>query len=696
MDNLHLLAERYGIETHYQDTFGKIREAHPDILVPVLKALGCEAPVPLPPIVDPINVLWEGREGKMPRISLHLPLHHAESWIKVFLRLENGEIQSSSLSLKEIPALHSWESGDIAHVRKEIPLPPMPWGYHHLRCEIQGHERGQDLESLLISSPATAFRKGLSQTQEREWGGFLPLYAIDSEKNWGSGNYSDLERLLEWTQSMEGNLVSTLPLLPTFLDHPFDPSPYAPVSRLFWNEFYIDIEKIPELPSSPEALEILRSPEVQALIDSFHQLPLVDYRRLHALQRQILTKIARAFWSRPSARFGSFQGFLQKNQDVTDYSEFRAAGERQGLPWSFWETRLKERKIRPGDYKEETKRYYQYAQWIAHEQMDSVARRFRETGGILGLDYPLGVHPHGYDAWRERDLFVEGANAGAPPDSFFHKGQNWGFHPPHPQKMRAQKYRYFIRSLRHQMASAGILRMDHIMSLHRLFWIPEGAEPGQGVYVRYPADELYAILVLESQRNKVEIVGEDLGTVPEEVRIKMKKHGIYSTYVAQYEMGTSKNRPDATMPPPPADSLACLNTHDMPPFAGFWDGLDIERRHGLGLMDESEYERQRLKREALKDSLLHFFQTEPILEKCLDFLGASAARYLLINLEDLWRETEPQNIPGTGAHVWNCSPNWHRKAIHPLEVFSKNADVLRILHRICERRREKSDGRISA
>jgi 4-alpha-glucanotransferase len=326
--------------------------------------------------------------------------------------------------------------------------------------------------------------------------------------------------------------------------------------------------------------------------------------------------------------------------------------------------------LRAGDFAEAARRYQMFVQWLAQEQMDAVLAACRERGVKFHLDLPLGVNPDGYDVWRERDSFARGASVGAPPDAFFTKGQDWGFPPLHPPRVREGGYRYVIDYLRFQMRHTGLLRLDHVMGLHRLWWVPRGASAADGAYVSYNADELYAILSLESHRHQTMLVGENLGTVPPAVNGSMKRHGIRKMFVLQYE-----THPDAkqTLREPPRDCVASLNTHDMPMWAAHWKGLDIADRRKLGLMTSEQARAERKRRAQLRAALVKFLRRKrlltgrpnarTVLHALLTFLGRSRAELVLVNLEDLWLETRPQNTPGT------CTErvNWRRKAKLPIE-----------------------------
>ncbi len=286
---------------------------------------------------------------------------------------------------------------------------------------------------------------------------------------------------------------------------------------------------------------------------------------------------------------------------------------------------------------------------------------------------------------REREAFAVEASGGAPPDAVFTKGQDWGFPPLHPGRIREQGYRYVLAYVRRQLQYAGVLRIDHMPVFHRLFWVPRGLEASQGVYVRYPAEELYALFSLESHRHQAMLVGEDLGTVPPEVPESMARHNVHRMYVVQYVL---QDDPEEVLPVIPAGSIASVNTHDMPPFAAYWQGLDIRQRQELGLLGDQDPNREREHRRAMLDALVNFLREQgrlgeagdvaSVLRACLSHLAASEARIVLVNLEDLWLETQPQNVPSTAGEC----PNWRNKARYALEQFRALPEVIETLRRI--------------
>jgi 4-alpha-glucanotransferase len=542
------------------------------------------------------------------------------------------------------------------------PAETLPPGYHRLVVERSGSQQ----ECLIISAPV----KSIFPCSRKTWGVFAPTYALKSRRSFGAGDLTDLETLLSWTAEAGGQVVSTLPLLAAFLDKPFDPSPYSPASRLFWNEFFADLEKPPEFALSADARRLFaRKP---------HPANLVDYRELMSARRRILEAMCGEFFSPTSGRGADFDAFSRSGSEVLRYAEFRAAGERQERGWRKWPARMRDGRIERRDRDERAVRYHLYAQWVMHQQLQSLKEKAGNLAATLYLDLPLGIHADGFDTWRYPQLFLDGISGGAPPDPVFTTGQNWAFPPLNPQTIRLDHYRYVIASIRNHLKYAQMLRVDHVMGLHHLFCIPEGMEGRHGVYLRYPAEELYAILSLESHRHEAGIVGEDLGLVPPGIRRSMKRHNIRGLYILQVEPRIRAPKPLLRTPPP--GSVASLNTHDMFPFAAFLDGRDIDDRMKLGFLAQPEAASERATRVRVKKRLASFVGSKTgsnrdIFEGCLRFLSGSKAAIVLLNLEDLWLETQPQNIPATTKE----RPNWRRRMRYSIGDLRRSTEMKRIL-----------------
>jgi 4-alpha-glucanotransferase len=700
MSALHQLAALYGVQTAYYDARQRRQQTDPESLLATLRLLG--APVAtyddIPAAlrtrrqalwqrgVEPVVVAWDGQPAWL---TLRLPVSQASGTLACHLQTEAGEVHRWETHPADLPGRRLTAVEGTSYVTKRLCLPgDLPLGYHQLTLETTDRR----LQALLLSAPQWAYTFP-DEATHKEWGVFLPTYALHSERSWGSGDFSDLEALAAWLAELGGGVIATLPLLSAFLDVPFDWSPYAPASRMFWNEFYIDVTRAPGLEECAAARVLLDSAEIRTALADLRGAPLVDYRRQMALKRRVLEALAHWFFSTGGAQHADFQRFVAATPAVEDYARFRAVGEHQQAPWPAWPAPLRDCVLTPTDYDEQAQRYHLYVQWVAQAQLTRFAERSKAAGVKLYLDLPLGVHADSYDVWRERELFVHDASTGAPPDLFFTQGQNWGFPPLHPEAIRQQGYRYVIAYLRHQLRHIGLLRLDHVMGLHRLFWIPHGTEVRHGVYVHYAAEELYAIMSLESHRHQVCIVGENLGIVPAYVNTTMARHHLHRMYVAQYEI-----RPAApvALQPVAAHVVASLNTHDMPPFAAFWQGLDIADQVALGFLSQEDAYHEQQQRQVHTETLPAFLRqqgwltdTDPegVVRAFLAFLSASPAQIVLVNLEDLWLETQPQNVPGT----YNERPNWQRKAHYSLETLRQMPQVLTTLHTVNARRKQRTE-----
>ena len=760
---LYQLARRVGIQTSYTDTAGKMQRANARTLKAILEFWGITARTSRQirdaltefelnhwqRIIEPVIVVWDAITADSRKVSLtprsggvhkhdartncfnsfsvHIPAAWENQFANCTLRLESGETRSFTVRLSDLRTLKHNLISSVSFLAKELLLPtvsftrqasritnqptrdppPLPHGYHHLDIEIGNHTA----TTLLITAPTRSYSDPALQ---KSWGAFLPMYAAHSRHSWGAGNFGDWQKLADWIVSLGGKVVSTLPLLAAFLETPVcEPSPYSPASRLFWNEFYLDIPAIPEFSRCHAAQKLFHSTSFQRQLDSFRRSSLIDYHAEMAARRRVLEKLSRFFFEADSARREQFSRFLRERPQVEDYAQFRAACDQTKFPWQQWPQRMRDGDLQKGDYSEAVKNYHLYVQWLAHEQIIALTKKCRAQGAQFYLDLPLGVHPAGYDLWRERDAFASGASVGAPPDAFFSKGQNWGFAPLHPQRLREQGYRYVRDVLSFQMRHTGMLRLDHVMSLHRLYWIPEGCSAKDGAYVSYPAEEFYAILSLELHRHKTVIVGENLGTVPDEVNDAMNRHGLRRMYVVQF---AQRPNPSAALAKPPPHSVASINTHDMPTFAAHWRGLDIDDRTELGLFTKAEAQKEHSRRAKLNLALVKFLRANQfakerssrgdeaqilrrthrgakelslvtsaatkdthsigrILQACLGWLRASAADLVLINLEDLWEEEKPQNVPGTSTE----RPNWRRKARFSIEEIRACPKLRRML-----------------
>jgi 4-alpha-glucanotransferase len=684
---LRRLAQLHHVQTSYIDVYGRRAQASHESLLAVLKALGAgienssEARPALQERrrdlwrwhLEPVVVAWD---GVMPPVELRLPASQVRGTLEIELALEGGASVTNRVRLEDMQAAARSTIGGDDFVAVRLPVhrldaaANLPLGYHRLTLRCGSRE----LDSLVIAAPRLAYRP----PQSKRWGVFLPLYALRSARSWGVGDFTDLEGLMAWAQGQGAGFVGTLPMLASFLDQPFEPSPYMPVSRCFWNELYMDIGPpvtVGKAGVNEYGAVLAAAAEEASRLNARETVP---YQEAMALKRRVLRELTRRFSLQDPAH-GVVQGFLMARPAIKDYAAFRAALEASGGPWYSWPEPQRSGVIAESDYNRESFEYHALAQAVCDEQVVSLAQRASETGVCLYLDLPVGVHPEGYDAWRHQQQFVEGMSVGAPPDPLAYDGQNWGFRPLNVEATRKSGYEYAREYLGHHMRAAGILRVDHAIGLHRLFWIPEGASGRDGVFVRQPAEETYALLSLESHRNQCVVVGENLGLVPPEVNQGLGRHGIDRMYVQLFEMTGDSGRP---LNPVPRDSMASFSTHDLPTFAAFWSDKDLRARQRMGLLDEDGLHRVCSERAPLKSALAAHLKScglideEPsmaqLFEATTQLAGESDADWLMVNLEDAWQETNSQNVPGTLAET---HPNWRRRARLTLEQIGEARDI---------------------
>ena len=487
-----------------------------------------------------------------------------------------------------------------------------------------------------------------------------------ADGDWGVGTYPDLGRLGEWVSACGVDILGTLPLYPAFLQPPADPSPYLPVSRLAYNEIYVDPTVLPEFAACDEARRRWGSAGERARAASLRSPECVPYEQVARLIRAVLEPMAACVQqgNLPERRAG-LDAFARLHPELEAYARFRACLERGGADQ---------------DPDPATVTYHLYCQWAAEEQL-----RAAVCAAPQYADFPVGSHPRGFDpAWSPLS-FVPGVHGGSPPDHFFPAGQDWGFRPLHPQRIREDGYRFLSAALARAFRHAACVRIDHVMGLQRLFMIPEGASGG--AYVDYAAEELHALVALEAHRAGTVVVGEDLGTVPDGVRLRMERDRMLRTWVFQFESSE-----DTPLPDPPASSLAALGTHDLPRFAAYLWGEDVAERDQRGVLTPDEAAMERAARTAWRRRLLRALGvsedgdvaaiTAAALEGCLGHLARSDAAITLVDLEDLWGERAQENVPGTGPDA----ANWRRRSARTLEQLRADDRLAAVLEELARER----------
>ena len=673
---LRELARVHGVQTSYTSAARRRVAAGDATLRGVLEALGVDASTPSqvehelrrPPArtLDPVLVAWDGRLA-----DATLAVGGAVGR-RATVRIEPTDADGPTL---EARAMVDGGSLRLADAFRE----PLAVGYHRLEARIGR----RDAMATVIAAPAHAPRLA-----DPAWGVFAPLHAIRTREDWGVGSFTDLERLQSWLRERGGGVLATLPMLAAFLDEPFEPSPYSPASRLFWNELHVDVMNAPGIGEAPEARRVLDDVGFRRELDELRAGDLLDHRRAMALKRRVLEPLAEAALREPSP---AFWRWLDAREGAADYARFRAEVDRTRTWWGAWDEPARAGTLVGDPLDDARGRYHLFVQWAADLQIDRIAGAKRTGGDGLYLDLPLGVNGASYDVWRHREAFATGASAGAPPDMFFTAGQDWGFPPMHPERIRDTGYAYPIACVRQLLRSASVLRVDHVMGLHRLYWIPAMTPPTEGAYVAYHPDEWYAIVNLEATRAGAIVVGEDLGTVPRAVRRSMSHHDVHRSYVVQYE---AQPGDDPFLPDPPDRSLASINTHDMVPWAAWANGDDIALSVELGMTEPADARAARAERRTALGELRAFLKRrgfrpgrgdQGLLDATLAFLASSDAAVVVVTLEDLWSERRPQNVPGTTDR-----PNWRVRLARTLEELDDAPEVHAVLRRIADARPDRA------
>jgi 4-alpha-glucanotransferase len=594
-----------------------------------------------------------------------------------------------------------------------LPLPAkLELGYYDLTLKVQSGGREETGRTRLIAAPPRVYSPAWLEEGHRAWGLNLPLYALRSQANWGVGDFADLMAVIRWAGPLGAAFVGVNPLHAAGGRATADPSPYSPTSRIFLNILYLSLEAAPELSACQEAQDLMASPEFQAAKTRLAAAPLVPYGEVHRFKHRVMKLLYQTFCTAHgapegpprSARGQEFARFVAAGgENLARFGQFSALTDhlKQG-DWRRWPEPYQrpESPAVAGFAREHGNevRFSQYGQWLAATQLGQVCREAHEQGLPFTLyeDLALGASPGGFDTWAHQELFARGPAIGAPPDAFNPQGQNWGLPPLIPARLRASGYQLFIDTLRANTPPGGMLRMDHVMGLFRLLWIPPGGDAARGAYVTYPARELLAILALESVRRRTLIIGEDLGTVPPRIRRDLGRAGVFSYRVFYFERDA--NRHFLLPEDYPPRTMATVTTHDLPTLTGFWQGHDLALKRALNLYPEASLaEADAHAREQDRRFLLEDLKRRGVLgdgaayepeagESCplelreavLDYLSQSRAVLMEVRLEEIFGVPEQQNLPGTRQE----HPNWRVKFPLTLEQMEQTPELARVAARL--------------
>ncbi|MBZ0157374.1 MAG: 4-alpha-glucanotransferase [Alphaproteobacteria bacterium] len=526
----------------------------------------------------------------------------------------------------------------------------------------------------------------------RTWGLSVNLYAVRSSRNWGVGDFTDLKDILGTISGLGGGFVGINPLHAIPNKAPYGISPYSPISRLYKNFIYLDMDSIPDVAESEEAQKVMQSEIFHRQIEEVRRSPCIEYKKIAFLKKTILQFAFEHFcdnhYRKSTERGEDFRRYVREESvTLESYALFVALWEymnatRKVYIWQDWDSEYFDpegsavREFR--DSHEEDVLFYKYLQWLIEVQHREAAEGASRSGMPVGIyhDLAIGSIGGGSNAWSYQGLIAGSIDVGAPPDDFNITGQNWNFPPMVPERLRETGYEFFTDIIRRNMKHNGALRIDHALGMFRLFWIPCGMPAVEGAYVIYPVEDLLRIIALESVRNKTMVIAEDLGTVGENVHDTLFRFRMHSYRLLYF----GRNYPDPSFTRPehyPETALCTVTTHDLPTLYGYWIGRDLESKKLLSLFrDEEQWQRFVRDRERDKGLLLEALKSKGILppgypadpsqipsmteELCLaiyEYLARTPCKLTAVSLDDLIGTLDQQNMPGTTSEC----PNWVQK-----------------------------------
>jgi 4-alpha-glucanotransferase len=716
------LSELCGIVPEYWDIFGRKHETTIETRKAILKAMRLEVGSiddiireirdresrPWKDFVEPVQVI--SVESQPLSLPVYLPVEKdQESGLTVSWYLE----REGETPRKKRPAVLA---GPNFRVHEEKWIDAVRYvkvllsdslrrdiGYYTFSAECRhpekifpGGSNTLNIKSGIIVTPDACYIPPELE-DKKVWGLSVNLYALNSKRNWGIGDLTDLQDTVRRLAAVRGSFVGINPLHALTNTLPFGASPYSPLSRLYRNFIYLDIERVPEVTESADLQKLISSGKFRAQINRLRGKEFIDYEAVAAAKEKVLRKAFHFFLKKHRAmktkRWKEFQSYVSaEGSALESFAVFMALRghfikTEEGFAWQDWPEEYRSIDSQAVEkFRKMHARailYYQYVQWLIDCQLKEILPDKKRLHGQIGLYFDLAVGSigGGSDAWSYNELMAHGADVGAPPDDFSPDGQKWGFPPLIPEQLKKAWYDLFIRTIQKNMKYGGAIRIDHALGLFRIFWIPKGMSAKDGAYVQQPFEDLLRIIALESVRNKTMVIAEDLGTIGDNVREVLIRYRMLSYRLFYFE----RNYPDPSFLPPdkyPEMALCAVTTHDLPTLYGYWTGRDIETRRKLSSYSDEAFRKLLDEREQDKNLILAALRSKGLIPDdylsrskeitgmspalCLAmnrYLAQTPCKLLLVSLDDLIGTINQQNLPGTVTE----HPNWIQKTPLSLE-----------------------------
>lgn len=740
---LHQLARRHGIQPVYRDESGNRRVVPDESLRDLLRLMNVPAQTSeqvresvlaskthewTKPVEETI-VIPQSKSSL--RWILHIPLKDEPlSSIQItWTILEENKVRSTDQAKgSSLKILARKNIKGRQYLRVTLPFPRhFPLGSYALKWAISSPSFRAEGTSRVIITPDSAYYSPSYKTGRRLWGLTVQLYGLRSERNWGIGDFGDLNELVHWAGKELGAAMVGVNPLHALL--PGEISPYSPSSRMFHHPLYLDVERIPEYRESLTVQRRVKSKAFQHTLSALRARPTVDYESVQDIKFKILETLYRLFLKNhlvPRSRRGlAFLRFIEEQgSNLEHFACFQALGEtfsrtrsskKKAEGWQDWPKELRD-PLSPHVQTFTRKHlarinFFRYLEWLCQDQLEEVRKAARRIRMPIGLyqDLAVGIDPNGYEAWAFQNQLVTQASIGTPPEIFSPKGQNWNLVPLSPEHLHQQGYEVFIKTFESMMAGGGLLRIDHAMGLFRLFWIPRGKAPSEGAYIHYPAEALLAILALVSQKSHTTIVGEDLGTITPHIRKTLSLSGLLSYRLLFFE----KTKKGHFIPPHRyrRSAMVAVSTHDLPTLKGFWEGRDIYWKSKLNMYSDTKAAgKERYARNNEKRLLLQALRKEGLLagadsgqlqgippfgpelqQAVYAYLARTPSFLLAVSLEDLLGDADTPNIPGAPSHdypVWRMKAGSQGSDLHEWRDSPDIAKLVTVINR--ERKRPQS------